>query len=71
MKRDLVADGVVYQFAEPNFLGRAYVLQDVTMYVEKKKDILRFSAQEKIGITFANVAGLNKVTFNGVRYRAA
>lgn len=67
MKRDLVADGVVYQFAEPNFLGRAYVLQDVTMYVEKKKDILRFSAQEKIGITFANVAGLNKVTFNGTR----
>lgn len=67
MKRDLVADGVVYQFAEPNFLGRAYVLQDVTMYVEKKKDILRFSAQEKIGITFANVAGLNKVIFNGTR----
>jgi hypothetical protein len=67
LKRDLVPDGVVYQFAEPNFLGRAYVLQDVTMYVEKKKDILRFSAQEKIGITFANVAGLNKVTFDGVR----
>ena len=70
MKRDLVADGVVYQFAEPNFLGRAYVLQDVTMYVEKKKDILRFSAQEKIGITFANVAGLNKVTFTGARITA-
>lgn len=71
MKRDLVPDGVVYQFAEPNFLGRAYVLQDVTMYVEKKKDILRFSAQEKIGITFANVAGLNKVTFSGVRISAS
>lgn len=63
MKRDLVPDNVVYQFAEPNFLGRAYVLQDVTMYVEKKKDILRFSAHEKIGLTFANVAGLNKTTF--------
>lgn len=71
MKRDLVADGVVYQFAEPNFLGRAYVLQDVTMYVEKKKDILRFSAQEKIGLTFANVAGLNKVNFTGTRYSAS
>jgi hypothetical protein len=63
MKRALVPDNVVYQFAEPNFLGRAYVLQDVTMYVEKKKDILRFSAHEKIGLTFANVAGLNKTTF--------
>lgn len=63
MKRDLVPDNVVYQFAEPSFLGRAYILQDVTMYVEKKKDILRFSAEEKLGITFANVAGLNKTTF--------
>jgi hypothetical protein len=69
-KRDLVPDGVMYQFTEPNFLGRAYVMQDVTMYVEKKKDILRFSAQEKIGITFANVAGLNKVTFSGTRSTA-
>ena len=63
MKRGIVPDNVLYQFAEPNFLGRAYVLQDVTMYVEKKKDILRFSAHEKIGITFANVSACNKTTF--------
>ena len=63
MKRGIVPDNVLYQFAEPNFLGRAYVLQDVTMYVEKKKDILRFSAHEKIGLTFANVSGLNKTLF--------
>lgn len=63
MKRAIVPDNVLYQFTEPNFLGRAYVLQDVTMYVEKKKDILRFSAHEKIGVTFANVASMNKTTF--------
>lgn len=63
MKRALVPDNVVYQFAEPNYLGRAYVLQDVTMYVKKEKDILRFVAHEKIGMTFANVAGCNKTTF--------
>lgn len=63
IKSELVPDNVVYQFAEPNYLGRAYVLQNVTMYVEKKKDILRFSAQEKIGVTIANVASVNKVTF--------
>lgn len=63
MKRSLVPDNVVYQFAEPNFLGRAYVLSDVTMYVEKKKDILRFSAFEKIGVSFANVAACNKTKF--------
>ena len=63
IKDELVANQVVYQFAEPNYLGRAYILQNVTMYVEKKKDILRFSAMEKIGITVANVAGAAKVRF--------
>lgn len=63
IKRDLVPDGVVYEFAEPNYLGKFYELQPVTMYVEKKKDILRFSAQELISVTFANVAGLGKANF--------
>lgn len=63
IKSELVPDNVVYQFAEPNYLGRAYVLQNITMYVEKKKDILRFSAMEKIGVTIANVASVNKVKF--------
>lgn len=65
IKRDLVPDGVIYCFTEPDFLGRFYVLQDVTMYVEKKKDILRFSAMEKLGIAIANVAGVARVSFNG------
>lgn len=57
IKRDLVPFNMVYQFTEPGYLGRAYILDNVTMYVEKKKDILRFSAVEKLGITIANVAG--------------
>jgi hypothetical protein len=64
IKRDQVPDGVLYQFTEPGFLGKAYELQPVTMYVEKKKDILRFSAMEKIGITIANVAGVNRTYFS-------
>jgi hypothetical protein len=63
MKRDLIADGEVYQFVEPDFLGKAYSLKDVTMYVERKKDLLRISAEEIIGLTIANVAGVNKVAF--------
>jgi hypothetical protein len=63
IKRDLVPDNVVYLFTEPDYLGRWYTLQDVTMYVEKKKDILRFSAIETLGVAIANVAGVAKVTF--------
>jgi hypothetical protein len=63
IKRDLVPDNVVYLFTEPDYLGRWYSLQDTTMYVEKKKDILRFSAKETLGVAIANVAGCAKVTF--------
>lgn len=63
IKRNLIPDQVVYQFTEPDYLGRAYILQDVTMYVEKKKDILRFSAEEKLGLSIANVSSCNKVSF--------
>jgi len=63
IKDDLVPDNVVYQFTEPGFLGRTYILQNVTMYVKKDKDILTMSAVSKIGTTFANVAGVNKGLF--------
>ena len=63
IKRDIIPDDVIYIFAEPEYLGRFYTLQDPTMYVEKKKDILRFSARETLSVTFANLAGLAKVKF--------
>lgn len=63
IKKDLVPDNIVYQFAEPEFLGRSYQLDDVTMYVSKKEDILRFKAKEKLGMTIANVAATHKVEF--------
>ena len=63
MKKALVPNSVVYQFAEPDYLGRAYVLQPLTLYIKKEKDTITVSAMEKIGITFANVAGLNRVEF--------
>jgi hypothetical protein len=63
IKDELVPDNVVYLFTEPNFLGRFYILQDVTMYVEKKEDQLCFGATECIGFSIANVLGVHKVTF--------
>lgn len=63
IKRDLVPDNVVYQFSEPQFLGKFYTLQELVLFVEKKKDILRTSAREIISITVANVAAIQKVTF--------
>lgn len=65
IKRSLVPDNVVYQFTEPGYLGRFYILEDVTMYVERKRDMLRFNAEEKIGCTVANVRGVARTRFTG------
>lgn len=63
LKRGLVPNNVVYQFGDPAYMGRAYTLQDIRMHVEKKLDILRFCAQEKVGVTIANVGACHRRRF--------
>lgn len=64
LKDEMVPDNVVYLFTEPNFLGRFYTLQDVTMFVERKQDQICFEATECIGFSIANIFGVHKVKFN-------
>lgn len=66
MKSDIVNNGLIYTFAPPNYLGKAAVLQEPTMYVKKEKDILRFSCHEVIGMTIANTAGVQKTAYQDV-----
>lgn len=54
IKHDLIPNGYVYQFAPENYFGRAYMLEDLKMRVERKKDIIRFCAYETIGVSIAN-----------------
>ena len=60
IKRTLVPDQVIYKFAEPGYLGRAYRLQDITTFVKKEKNILTMSAQEVVGMTIANVRAASR-----------
>jgi len=53
IKRTLVPDYVVYQFTEKSYLGKAYQLQEPTMFVERRNDIIRFCAHQKLGFTIA------------------
>lgn len=62
IKNALVADGEIYQFAEPEFLGKGYYLKEPTLYSKRDKDILRSYAEEIIGVSIANLAAVNKVT---------
>ena len=58
IKRDLVPDNRIYQFVRPNALGKFFLLEDTTMYVDTKAFIIEFFAYQSCGAAFANPAGL-------------
>lgn len=64
MFNDIIPNGVIYQFAPPNFLGKGGTMQKPTMYVKKEKDMLQFSCEEMIGYAIGNPLGLQKVSFH-------
>jgi len=64
IKQDLVPDNVIYMFAGPKWLGKFFVLQDTTMYIERKAYFLELFAYETIGAIFANQAAFCRVRFN-------
>lgn len=65
IKDELIPDNVVYCFTEPAFLGKFYILQDVTMYVKKEEDIISMNATETVGLGLVNVAGVVRCRFAG------
>jgi hypothetical protein len=65
IKTDLVPTGVIYQFAEPKYLGRFFVLDDVTLSTKKEDFMIEFFAYECIGAAIGNSAALCRANFNG------
>lgn len=63
IKTDLVPENVIYQFAEPKYLGKFFILEDTTMYIKREAFMLEFYAYETIGAAIGNVAGVTKATF--------
>lgn len=64
VKDELIADNVIYAFAPSNFLGQFRILQDVTMFAEKRQNIITTQASETIGVGLLNVAGVAKIDFS-------
>ena len=64
IKKDLVKTDNVYYFAEPKFLGKFFILEDTTMYMDRKAFMIEFFAYELIGGAIGNVAAVARQTFN-------
>lgn len=63
IKRDLVPDNSIFMFADPKFIGKAYMLEDTTMYIKREFYLLEFFAYETLGGSIGHTGGLARVDF--------
>lgn len=64
IKNHLVPTGWVYFFAEPDFLGKCFYLDDWTMYVKKEAYFISMFSYWMGGFAFGNTAGIALARFN-------
>lgn len=61
-KTELVAESTFWLFASPEFLGKSFILEDTTMFVDKKAFNLEFFAYCERGATIGNPAAVALAT---------
>jgi len=64
IKRHLVPDQEYYLFADPRGLGKAYSLEDVTMFVDTKAWNILWFCYEEIGTAIVNGYAMARAKFN-------
>ncbi len=57
-KLTLVPNNVFWMYASPEFIGKSFILEDVTMFVEKRAFMLEFFAYCERGATIGNPASV-------------
>ena len=61
-KGDLVPEKSIYAFAAQEFLGKFFILNDTKFWVEKKRNLIKWSAYETLGMGIGNIQGVAKIT---------
>ena len=62
-KNDVLPDNRVIVYTNPQYLGQFYLLQDATVFLETKADIVSFTTYAAPGIGIGNVNGIVVVDF--------
>lgn len=53
----------IYAFTGQEFLGNFFVLNDTKFFIEKKKNIINFSAYETLGMGIGNTKSMGRIEF--------
>lgn len=63
IKNDIVPNNEMWIFSPQNYLGNFFLLQDATLYIEQRADMVEFWSYSAPGIGIANTAGITKIKF--------
>lgn len=63
IKRNLVPDSVFMMYGDIKFLGRAYTLEDATMFIKKEAFMVDFFLYETLGATIGHTGAIARVDF--------
>ncbi len=64
IKHELIPDGFVYYFASPDYLGKHYVVEDLTMWVKHEAYMLSAFQWTAAGAAIGNISGLALADFS-------
>jgi len=65
-KHELISDNEFWIFASPEFMGKSFILEDVTMYLDKKAYNLEFFCYCERGATIGNPASVARAVISTV-----
>ena len=63
IKQDLVPTDSIFMVADPKFLGKSFLLEDTTMYIDRKAYMLEFFAYETLGGAIGNTNAVARADF--------
>lgn len=63
IKRDLVPDDTLYQFADPKYIGKALALEQVTVFMKRESFMLDFYMYQTKGAAIGNTMGVARVDY--------
>lgn len=61
IKNDIVPNNEIWVVAPQNFLGNFFLLQDATLFIEQRADMIEFWSYAAPGIGIGNTSGVTKI----------
>lgn len=62
-KTQILSPREIFVFAEPDYLGKFYILNNTKFYIDKRANFIEWQAWEDIGMAFGSIDGIARVIF--------